>query len=334
MEYKAYSFEFQAKFLETDFQAAYICEEQNCLFCCSNLTIQTNGVMSLLRFLIYLFFFCLNFQLSSLLFAQNKQSSASDTTSPKVESVKARDVLTGNTPQEKIYTVRKKEFIDNATEDFTDTSFSDLTFTFNSDKHLPLYLDKEGLKGLAPFKDSVQDQIQRDTGIPQTVSLTDAIQSLVQSYQKKQSQEVKDLTVPTDTEIDVLKILWVEESATASEIYAKLDSSASSIHSEELQDVLNQMVTKGFLDREKISPSHEFNLFGFAQIELSSKNRKNKVYLYWPIVTKEKLFTYLDAQRYMALVQSQSKNDIDLKNKKYESNYQIYLEKKLYRLFE
>lgn len=288
--------------------------------------------MHRLRFLICFISVSLFIQTPGSIFAQSNEKNSAD--SMTVHPPKAHDILTGNTPEEKTYALRKQEFIDDATASYWDTSFSDITFTFNSEKHLPFYLDSEGLKGLAPFKDSIQEGIQRDTGIPPTISLTDAIQALVQSYQKNQRRKkVKNLSVPTNMEIDVLKILWVEESATASEIYAKLDSNIS-IHSEELQDVLAQMTTKGFLDRKKISPSHEFNLFGFAQIELSSKNRKNKVYLYWPIVTKKKLFTYLDAQRYLALVEGQYKHDIDLKNNDYKNNYQIFLEKKLYRLFE
>ncbi len=286
--------------------------------------------MHRLRFLTYIIPLFLFAQTTVSIFAQGNDNK--DNT--KGHPANAHDILTGNTPEEKIYTLRKQEFIDNAAESYRDTSFANISFTFNSDKHLPLYLDSDGLKGLSPFKDDIQEGMQRDAGIPSTISLTAAIEALVKSYQKnKKGKKVKNLSVPTDMEIDVLKILWVEETATASEIYAKLDSNTT-IHSEELQNVLSQMTTKGFLDRKKISPSNEFNLFGFAQIELSSKNRKNKVYLYWPIITKKKLFTYLDAEHYLALVESQHKNDIDLKNNDFKSNYQIFLEKKLYRLFE
>ena len=67
---------------------------------------------------------------------------------------------------------------------------------------------------------------------------------------------------------------------------------------------------------------------------MSSKNRKNKVYLYWHIITREKLFTYLDAKRYLALVAARSDNDYDIRKNDYTRNYQKYLEKKLYRMFD
>ncbi|MCH7676146.1 BlaI/MecI/CopY family transcriptional regulator [candidate division KSB1 bacterium] len=128
-------------------------------------------------------------------------------------------------------------------------------------------------------------------------------------------------------EIEVLKVLWVESAATSSEIYAQLDSTIR-ITSQDLQKILEQMADRGLLDRKKISPSHEFTFFGIAKIELSSKNRKNKLYLYWPLLRKGKLITYLDAKRYLALSSSEttSTNGRPTLAKR--------LEEKLYRLLE
>ncbi len=251
---------------------------------------------------------------------------------------KTKDILSKNTAAEREFSLRKEQFITAAVNGLTDTtSQGSLFFKLAKERRLPFVLDSEGLQGLdpGPGGDPIGDELRRrQADVSPTIPLNQAIESLVQSLRKtdkKRSDE--NLAIPTDMEIDILKVLWVEGGATASEIYSKLDT-GTVIFAEELQDVLANMVDRGFLDRKQLSPANEFSLFGIAKIELSSKNRKNKVYLYWPIVTREKLFTYLDAQRYMALVSAQNDQDYDIKNNPYASNYQKYLEKKLYRMFE
>ncbi|MFQ5650934.1 MAG: hypothetical protein ACE5IY_13410 [bacterium] len=263
--------------------------------------------------------------------------SDSDEETPQKANHNAKDVLTGNTAEKKLYFLRKIRFIDDATVSFTDSTTSDLAFEMDANQPLPFFLDEDGLKALEPGAGS-QDWIgeelrRRQSDIPPTISLNDAIRNLVRTFKKKPKRlEDRNLPIPTDTEIDILKILWVEKKATAGEIYVQLDTSQV-IFAEELRAILARMVDRGFLDRKKISPSNEFSLFGIAQIELSSKNRKNKQYLYWPIVTKEKLFTYMDAKRFLALA-AQNEQDYDLQSNNYTANYQKLLERKLYRLFE
>lgn len=248
----------------------------------------------------------------------------------------AKDILTNSTPDKKLYTLRKIRFIDEATENFKGDVDTNLAFERALDEAMPFFLDKEGLKAFQPgpgTQDRVGEEWQRQhVDIPPTISLNEAVRSLLQTLNKPRKENARDLPVPSDTEIDILKILWVEKEATASDIYSKLDTSQV-IFAEELRSILGQMVDRGFVDRKQISGSNEFSLFGIAQIELSSKNRKNKEYLYWPIVTKEHLFTYLDAKRFLALA-ARNENDYDLKNNDYAGNYQKVLESKLYRLFE
>jgi len=250
---------------------------------------------------------------------------------------KTKDILSKNTDAEREFSLRKQQFVDSAVSSLTDTTRSgSLFFELAKEQRLPFVLDSKGLQGLhlGP-PDAIGDELRRrQADVPPTIPLNQAIQSLVRNLRKSKPKPAdSNLPVPTDMEVDILKVLWVDGSATASEIYAKLDTNTV-IFSEELQEVLKKMVDRGFLDRKQLSPANEFGLFGLAKIELSSKNRKNKVFLYWPIVTRQKLFTYLDAQRYMALVSAQNDQDYDIKNNRYASNYQKYLEKKLYRMFE
>jgi len=248
-----------------------------------------------------------------------------------------RSILSSSTRADQEFAARKYQFIREAVAGLVDsTSGASLSLRFEGKNALPFFLDADGLKGLNPDGIFRRDDIPqaRNRDIPPTISLNQAVESIVESYKKSRRNARRNKwPVPTDLEIDVLKVLWVEGKATSGEIYAKLDTSTM-IFAEELQNVLKNMVDRGFLDRKQISPSHELSLFGFAKIELSSKNRKNKVYLYWPIVTRKKLHSYLDAKRYLALVASHGENDVDIKHGKYVNNYQKYLEKKLYRMFE
>ncbi|NIR51151.1 hypothetical protein GWO43_21305 [candidate division KSB1 bacterium] len=125
-----------------------------------------------------------------------------------------------------------------------------------------------------------------------------------------------------------MKHLWTRMAATPSEVYAALDTSWR-LTAEELNEVLEQMTHRGFLARQKVSPSNEFSLFGIAQIEMSSKNRKNKVYVYWPVVQKNKLVTYLDAQRYLAYSSARKHASNGVSN-----DYYTFFEEKLMRLLE
>jgi len=250
---------------------------------------------------------------------------------------KTKDILSKNTDAERKFSLRKQQFVDAAVSGLSDTSRSGtLFFELAKEQRLPFILDSKGLQGLnLGSSDPIGDDLRRrQADVSPVIPLNQAIQNLVKNLGKSKPKPASgNLPVPTDMEVDILKVLWVDGTATASQIYAKLDTNAV-IFAEELQDVLKKMVNRGFLDRKQLSPSNEFGLFGLAKIELSSKNRKNKVFLYWPIITRQKLFTYLDAQRYLALVSAQNDQDYDIKNNRYASNYQKYLQKKLYRMFE
>lgn len=272
----------------------------------------------------------------------------------------AKDILTGNTPVEKEYILRKHNFISNLITAFFDSNSSDMEFQLNSDELLTFSLDANSLRGLAPSSSEPvgyllelldPEEILRGLApgssdplghllqpeeIPTMIliPINPIVRYIVNRLKKKpKSLKDKNLPIPTDREIEILKFLWVEKEATSKEMYAELDTSVT-IFAEELYAVLESMVYRGFLDRKQISPSNELDFFGASMIEMSSKNRDNKVYLYWPIVTREKLFTYLDAKRYLTLAESKDENDYDVQGNDYQNNYRIYMEKKLCRLFE
>ncbi|MFQ5769073.1 MAG: BlaI/MecI/CopY family transcriptional regulator, partial [bacterium] len=221
-------------------------------------------------------------------------------------------------------------FIQNASSTFSSSNNdTNLVFELNTRIHPFLFLTPEELHDFTPVgPDPLGDELRRKfNDIPPTVSLSQLFRSLVKKSKKtKRRMSISEIPIPTNLEIDILKILWTQSLATPSDIYAKLDTTWP-ITSEDLHAILEEMTNRGFLDRKKISPSHEFSLFGFAQIEMSSKNRKNKVYVYWPIVPKEKLITYLDAKRYLAFDATQKRSSNGESN-----HYYKILEDKLIRL--
>ncbi len=245
---------------------------------------------------------------------------------------KAKDILIGQTPEAKLFILRKYSFIQNATARFdsleADTS---LVFQLRSSSAAPLYLTREELEKITPEgADPLDEDIRRRfIDIPPTIALNQLLRSLGEAL-KKPTPKLADgiLPIPTNLEIDILKLLWVESLATPSTVYARLDTSWK-ITAEDLQGILEEMVNAGFLDRKQISPAHEFDLLGLAQIELSAKNRKNKVYLYWPIIPKDKLITYLDAKRFLAYESARERGSNGESN-----HYYKVLEEKLYRLIQ
>jgi len=251
---------------------------------------------------------------------------------------KASDILMKKTEEELVYTVRKRQFIEDALNEWIESNLgAALNFELETDRSPLLYLDGARLKTLLPMSpDYSPNNIPQaeNPDIPRTIPLSRGAQSLAQALTKKKKRPHHGKwAVPGDMEIDILKVLWVAGKTTASDIYAKIDSS-SILFAEELREALDGMVDRGFLDRKKVSASHPLNLFGFAQIELSAKNRKNKIYLYWPIVTRKELHSYLDAKRYLALVGGDGEDSDEIKNSHYLKNHQKRLEDKLIRMFE
>ena len=246
----------------------------------------------------------------------------------------AKDILTGKTPEQKLYIIRKIDFIRNATigtSIIIGSADSDLSFEFQSQQPV-LYLTKKQLHksyphGPDPFGQELHRKLS-DT--PPTLSLFSAYLFGVPDAVEKtpKSTFIPHVSIPSNTEIDVLKVLWQQPGSSSSEIYANLDT-VTQVTSEDLQKVLESMSDRGLLARKKISPSHNFSLFGIVSFELSSQNRKNRLYVYWPIVPKARLITYVDSQRYLALASTKNNS---IKAGKY--SYQKYLAEKLYRLVQ
>ncbi len=158
-------------------------------------------------------------------------------------------------------------------------------------------LPSEELNRWAPARDRVSDQIyQRDTGRSREFNFSGLLSQRTPARLGNKKRGGIRLN-PSETEIRILKILWVKEKATGSVIYAQLDSIR--ITAAGLDEVLSGMTDRGLLTRQIISPRNELTIampFVAVPLEMSAKNRKNREYLYQPAVSSDLVRNFVDAQ--------------------------------------
>lgn len=250
----------------------------------------------------------------------------SEGTGSTTDEVKA--ILKRETKSDTTYIVRKYDFIEQT------VSQSPIDTAANLDFHLgaapKLYLTPNELQQTpTQYPDPMAEQLRRRyLDIPSTAPLNGLARSLKESFESSEKKPLDELPLPNDTEIEILKTLWPKTIASSSEIYAELDSTIQ-LTSEDLNDLLREMTERGFLGRKKISPAHKFTVFGLFSFEISAKNKKNQLYVYWPLVSKQDLIRYLDAKRYVAFTAAQKSST----NGRTEL-YHKYLTMKLNRLIQ
>jgi len=107
----------------------------------------------------------------------------------------------------------------------------------------------------------------------------------------------RNYVIPTRAELDILEILWVKEEVQDTTIYSCLDTTLN-ITMMDLNQLLAGMTKKGFVSRKIVSPRNEFNAFGVL-IEMSPKNRRNRVYEYRSLVNRNLMRTFIDANAFL-----------------------------------
>jgi hypothetical protein len=152
--------------------------------------------------------------------------------------------------------------------------------------------DKHPVQG-----DDVADQIyRRNTGVTPLPSLWGLLSKIVPKQSDKEPDPQFDF-IPTETQVRAMDMLYTKKKATQLELYPLLDTSRP-ITAEGLNRQLEALMEKGFVSRKKISPEYHFMLFG-TPIEISSKNRKNPLYVYETKVDRKKLLDFLQAQLFL-----------------------------------
>ncbi len=126
------------------------------------------------------------------------------------------------------------------------------------------------------------------------------------------------LPMPTPREAAVLAELWKHGSRTSLDLYASLDSSLlAGVTAETFWRELHRMARRGFVEERIVSPQNLL-LVGFGPfaipVELSAKNRRNRIWLYRPLADRRDLIDYLEARRYLAATDPASRaylHDLD-----------------------
>ena len=180
---------------------------------------------------------------------------------------------------------------------------SDLGLKFNTKA---LYLKQyEALYPIFPelYKSKLEKSLDlRSGGGSQNLLISPA--QILSQFQKTSDWEKKQgfryNLIPSNLQLEVLKQLWGESTATNLKLYASLDSTYL-VTAENCGRQLSRMVNLGMVERKIISPQNLFSFitpFNVFQIEMSGLNRRNKVYLYRTKVDKEKILQILLVKSY------------------------------------
>ncbi|MGH7456423.1 MAG: BlaI/MecI/CopY family transcriptional regulator [bacterium] len=212
------------------------------------------------------------------------------------DTLDAVAILRGEAQYTREQWLRRQRFIENIF--IQNASLYDSTLFFRLEKKSALSLNQSELRSLSPRVDNIDERLRREQlGAPSLFNVGNLIGAgvkyLAERFGAGGAKPQPLAVIPSDLEIEVMKVLWQQPEATTSTIYAQLDSTR--LTAVDLQRVLDAMAERGLLERRQISPRHEFTILGAIPIEMSAKNRKNREYLYRPQVTRQTMLTFLDA---------------------------------------
>ncbi|MCI0698052.1 hypothetical protein L0337_39370 [candidate division KSB1 bacterium] len=217
------------------------------------------------------------------------------TAEPPQDTLDAAAVLRGETRSAREQWLRRQRFIENIFIQ-NPSLYDDSTLFFRLRQNSALSLSQSELRSLSPRADNIGERLRREeTEAPSLFNVGNLIGAGMKYLaQKLGGAKPQPLAViPSELEIDVMKVLWQKQEATGSAIYAQIDS--AQLTAVDLKHVLDAMTERGLLERRQISPRHEFTILGTFTIEESRLNRKNREYLYRPQITRQTMLTFLDA---------------------------------------
>lgn len=119
----------------------------------------------------------------------------------------------------------------------------------------------------------------------------------VSSDKPEKPLSIFNYNLPSREELDILELLWIKDDVTDTTIYSCLDTTMN-ITFELLNRLLEKMTDKDLLSRKIVSPRYEFNAFGLL-IEMSAKNRRNRIYEYHCRVNRETMKKFVDANAFL-----------------------------------
>ncbi|NOY60755.1 MAG: hypothetical protein GXO75_17750 [Calditrichaeota bacterium] len=183
-----------------------------------------------------------------------------------------------------------------------------LTVTKQSLK--PFYKNPQNLPPLYMLPGETADRLskaiyKRNTGGEKPVPLSSALAAgakyLSDKMKKKKLQAVKINFIPSPQQLAALDFIWdAKKKVTDQEIYASLDSTVR-VTSEDMNRILAGLARRGILSRKIVSPQNEFTIMtplGSQGIEMSAKNRRNRVYEYKANIERADMVRFLNAALY------------------------------------
>jgi predicted transcriptional regulator len=210
------------------------------------------------------------------------------------DTLDAAAILRGEAQYTREQWLRRQRFIDNIF--IQNPSLYDSALFFRLQQNSALSLNQSELRSLSPRVDNIDERLRREQiGAPSLFNVGNLIGAGMKYLAEKLGAGGAQplAVIPSELEIDVMKVLWQQPEATTSTIYAKLDSTR--LTAVDLQSALDAMAERGLLERRLISPRHEFTILGAISLEMSAQNRKNREYLYRPQVTRQTMLAFLDA---------------------------------------
>ena len=148
------------------------------------------------------------------------------------------------------------------------------------------------------------DRIERDihtrnTGSARLIPLSDILREAAKKLFKGKERRgaLRMDFIPSDAQLEALNVIWDSGAATDQAIYAGIDTALRTT-SADLNRALKRMADRGVLTRKIVSPRNELTVMtplGSRQIEMSAKNRRNRVYEYRPHITRDEMVIYLQA---------------------------------------
>lgn len=210
----------------------------------------------------------------------------------------AATVLRGETEEERMFWLRRRAFVQSV---FEQSAFalgdSSLFFHFNLQAG-QLGLDRNELSKIPPQRDFIGERLRSQqggaSGLLDIGSLIGQSVKYLASKVGVTKNVVSPWTIlPSETEVRVMKVLWQKGEVTSAGIYAALDSTM--LNYKEVNTVLENMVVRGLVERQQVSPRNEFTILGAFTIEMSSLNAKNREYVYRPRTSRDLMLSYLDA---------------------------------------
>ena len=106
-----------------------------------------------------------------------------------------------------------------------------------------------------------------------------------------------EYNLPTRQELDILELLWAKDDVTDTTLYSSLDTTMN-VTFLQLRQILQGMEDKKLVSRKIVSPRNEFNIYGIM-IEMSMKNRRNRIFEYHSRVDEDMMRRFIDANAYM-----------------------------------